>query len=160
MRRNPVPHTSQLSKHGTMVWMDNDKIWNWWTNYIRFWQDWWWTFATLFQDNEYPSKILCFFCADDNPDVYAIVQPCEKRNQELDSILTQWWRKEWHWIFVAHYQPVLQAVSVDSFGQLVLVVEDDPILQESMHCDDLLEGCTLILPREDFWPNQFQLIFE
>jgi len=113
-----------------------------------------------FQDDEYPSKPLCFFHADDDPEVYAIVQSCEKRNQELDSILTQRWRKEWHQISVLHYQPVLQAVSVDSFGQHILMVEDDPILQESMHCDELLEGCTLILPREDFWPNQFQLIFE
>jgi len=61
---------------------------------------------------------------------------------------------------VSHYESVVRAVSVDSFGQRVLVVEDDLILRESIHHEELLEGCTLVLPRDDFWPNQFQLIFD
>ncbi len=36
-----------------------------------------------FQDDDYPSKILCFFCADDDPEVYAIVQSCEKETKNL-----------------------------------------------------------------------------
>jgi len=35
---------------------------------------------------------------------------------------------------------MLQAVSVDSFGWHVLVVEDDPIVRESIHCEELLEA--------------------
>jgi len=115
---------------------------------------------SYFQDDEYPSKILCFFHANNDPEVHAIIQSCENRNCELDSILTQRWTKEFRRTSVSHHEPVVQAVSVDSFGQHVLVVEDDLILRESIHREELLEGCTLVLPRDDFWPNQFQLIFD
>ena len=101
-----------------------------------------------------------FFHANNDPEVHAIIQSCENRNRELDSILTQCWTKEFRRTSVSHYEPVVRAMSVDSFGQRVLVVEDDLILRESIHHEELLEGCTLVLPRDDFWPNQFQLIFD
>ncbi len=40
---------------------------------------------TYFQDDEFPSKILCFFIADKKPDIYEIVQSCIVRDIRFDT---------------------------------------------------------------------------
>jgi len=77
-------------------------------------------------NDEYPLKVLCFFKAERQPEINAIVQSCEARNHGHDSILFQQWRKECTSNVLTHFEPLLCAVPVDSFGQHVLVVEDDP----------------------------------
>jgi len=49
----------------------------------------------------------------------------------------------------------LHAVPVESFGQQVLVVEDDPVVHESIHQKEYEPRCTLVLPRDEYWAKQF-----
>jgi len=88
---------------------------------------------TYFQDDKFPSKILCFFIVDKKPDVYAIVQSCIARDSEQDSILLQCWEKEYIRTLPQSYAPVLHAVPVESFGEHVLVVKDDSAVRESIN---------------------------
>ncbi len=57
-----------------------------------------------FKEDEYPSKILCFFITNRKPDLYSIVQSCIGRDIEQDSIVLQQWEKECvrHCIKVMH----------------------------------------------------------
>jgi len=70
-----------------------------------------------------------------------MVQSCSNRDTEQDSILCQKWNKEICQIANQHYEPVLHVVSVESFGEHVLMIEDDPVVRE----------CTLVLPWEVYW---------
>jgi len=110
---------------------------------------------TYFQDDEFPSKILCFFVVDKKPDIYAIVQSCIARDREQDSILFQHWEKEYIRSVHQTYAPVLHAVPVESFGERVLVVEDDSAVREAIDQKNIEPGCTLVLPREAHWAKQF-----
>jgi len=46
-----------------------------------------------FDNDEYLSKVFCFFKADRKPEIHAIVQSYEPRHHGHDSILFQQWRK-------------------------------------------------------------------
>jgi len=43
----------------------------------------------LFDRNENPSKILCFFVVDDSEEIHALVQSCHISDHKQDSILFQ-----------------------------------------------------------------------
>jgi len=47
-----------------------------------------------FNDNEYPSKIFCFFQVMGDCETYAVVHSCINRDTDQDSILFQRWNKE------------------------------------------------------------------
>jgi len=108
-----------------------------------------------FQDDEFPSKILCFFVADKQPEIFAIVQSCIARDHKQDSILLQRWEKEYVRSLHQNYTPVLHAVPVESFGECVLVVEDDSAVREAIDQKNIEPGCTLVLPRQEYWAKQF-----
>jgi len=48
-------------------------------------------------------------------------------------------------------------VPVDSFGECVLVIEDDPSMRESEVRKENQLVCTLVLPQQEWWPKQFML---
>jgi len=96
-----------------------------------------------------------FFIADKKPDVYAIVQSCIARDSEQDSILLQCWEKEYIRSLHQSYAPVLHVVPVESFGEHVLVVEDDSAVRESINQKNIEPGCTLVLPRQEYWAKPF-----
>jgi len=48
-------------------------------------------------------------------------------------------------------------VTVNAFGECVLVVEDDPSMKESEVTRENHPGCTLVLPQQDWWTKQFML---
>ncbi len=51
------------------------------------------------------------------------------------------------------YALVLHAVPVELFGEHVLVVKDDSAVREAI--DQKIEpGCTLVLPRQEYWAKQ------
>jgi len=58
-----------------------------------------------------------FFVADKDNDIYALVQSCIDRDPDQDSILYQHWEKEAIRKTITHYEPMLHAVPVESFGQ-------------------------------------------
>ena len=47
-----------------------------------------------FNDNEYLSKIFCFFRVMGDCETYAVVHSCGNRDKDQDSILFQRWNKE------------------------------------------------------------------
>jgi len=53
------------------------------------------------------------------------------------------------------YSPVLHVVPVESFGERVLVVEDDLTVRETIDQKSIEPGCTLVLPRQEYWAKQF-----
>jgi len=64
------------------------------------------------------------------------------------------WNKEICQRANQHYGLVLHAVSVESFGEHVLVIEDDPVVREYVEKKENEPGCTLVLPREEYWSKQ------
>jgi len=44
---------------------------------------------------------------------------------------------------------------VKSFGECVLVIEDDPVIREYVKKKENEPGFTLVLPREEYWANNF-----
>jgi len=107
-----------------------------------------------FNDNEYPSKIYCFLVVQ-HPEIHAVVHSCSNQDTDEDSILFQRWNKEMLQKANQHYKPVLHAVSVESFGEHILVIEDDPVVREYAERKENEPGCTLVLPRSEYWPKQF-----
>ena len=49
-----------------------------------------------------------------------------------------------------HYEPVLHSVSVECFGECVLVIEDDPVVREYVERKEHESGCTLVLPQSEY----------
>jgi len=106
-----------------------------------------------FHRNKCPSNILCFFVAQDNEEVHALVQSCHLSNHEQDSILFQWWSKE----YVRRgniFQPMLHFVPVDSFGCSILVIEDDKSISEMSTIKQLQDGITVIITHKE-WLEKF-----
>jgi hypothetical protein len=108
-----------------------------------------------FQPDEYPCKIFCFLKRSDNNEIFAVVQSCKENEHEDDSILYQRWQKEFEDVVGGGSRPWLHIVPVDSFGDRVLVIEDDPSLKELEIKRQQNAGCTLVLPREEWWSHQF-----
>jgi len=48
-----------------------------------------------FHKNKNPPKILFLFVAENSEDIYVLVQSCHLSNYEQDSIIFQWWSKEY-----------------------------------------------------------------
>jgi len=88
-----------------------------------------------FNDNEYPSKIFCFFWVMEDPKTHAVVHSCCNRDTDQDSILFQRWNKEMLWKANQCYEPVLHAVSVESFGEHILVI--DPVVREYVEIKEI-----------------------
>ncbi len=84
-----------------------------------------------------------------------MVQSCCHRDTEQDSILFQRWKKEICQRANQHYEPILHAISVESFGECVLVIEDDPVVREYIEKKENEPGCTLVLSRAEYWSKQF-----
>ena len=108
-----------------------------------------------FNDNEYPCKILCFFRVMGDCEIYAVVHSCINRDTDQDSILLQRWNKEMVRKANQRYEPVLHSVSVECFGERVLVIEDDPVVREYVERKEHESGCTLVLPQSEYWPKPF-----
>jgi len=49
----------------------------------------------------------------------------------------------------------LHIIPVDAFGERILVIEDNPSLKEFEMKKKQEPGCTLVLPRENWWSHQF-----
>jgi len=108
-----------------------------------------------FQNDEFPLKILCFVVVDKEPEIHAIVQSCIVRDSEQDSILLHQWEKEYIRTMHQTYSPVFHVVPVESFGERVLFVEDNSTVRETIDQKSIEPGCTLVLPRQEYWAKQF-----
>ncbi len=53
------------------------------------------------------------------------------------------------------YALVLHAVPVESFGKHVLIEEDDPDVRDAIDHKNIELGCTLVLPRQEYWAKKF-----
>jgi len=95
-----------------------------------------------------------------DPEINALVHSCYARDPNLDSVLLQRWQKETVRQRNNHHEPVLRCVPVDSFGEHVLVVEDDSLVRETAHGQDHQPGCTLVMPRQEHWVKQFLKLSE
>jgi len=96
-----------------------------------------------------------FFQVVGHPEIQAMVHSCSNRDTEQDSILFKRWNKEMCQKANQCYEPVLHAVSVESFGEHVLVIEDDPVIREYVERKENKPGCTLVLPQAEYWTKQF-----
>ena len=88
-------------------------------------------------------------------ETYAVVHSCVNRDTDQDSILLQRWNKEMLWKANQCYEPVLHAVSVESFGEHILVIEDDLVVREYVERKENEPGYTLVLPHTEYWSKQF-----
>ncbi len=99
-----------------------------------------------------------FFVVEDSEEINVLVQSCHISSHEQDSILFQWWKKE----YVRRgniFQPMLQFVPVDSFGCPILVIEDNRSISETTSTmKQLQDGITVIIPHEE-WPKNSCLVF-
>jgi len=94
-----------------------------------------------------------FFVVEDSEEINVLVQSCHISSHEQDSILFQWWKKE----YVRRgniFQPMLHFVPVDSFGCPILVIEDNRSISEMSTMKQLQDGITVIIPREE-WAKKF-----
>ena len=91
----------------------------------------------------------------EDPKTHAVVHSCCNRDTDQDSILFQRWNKEMLQKANQCYEPVLHAVSVECFGECVLVIEDDPVVREYVERKEHESGCTLVLPQSEYWSKQF-----
>ena len=87
----------------------------------------------------------------------AVVQSCKENDHKNDSILYQRWEKETDNVIGGRKQPWLHMVTVDAFGDHVLVVEDDLSMKESEVIRENHPGCTLVLPWQEWWAKQIML---
>ena len=55
----------------------------------------------------------------------------------------------------AEFDFFLKIILVDAFGERILVIEDDPLLKGFEMKKKQKPGCTLVLPRENWWSHQF-----
>jgi len=83
-----------------------------------------------FNRDEYASNFYCFFRVIEHPEIHAVVQSCSDRDTEPDSILFQGWNKEMFQKANQCYESILHAMSVESFSEHVLIIEDDPVVRE------------------------------
>ncbi len=105
-----------------------------------------------------PAKVLCFFQVDSYTNsTFALIHPCRRSKHSGDSILFERWQLEYKQSSTTSNQskmvPFLQYVNVNSFGDSVLVIEDEPGIfpLHSYACPVV----SVVLPYESSWSSKF-----
>jgi len=83
-----------------------------------------------FKEDEYPSKILCFFIANRKSDIYTDVQSCIERTRIKIQYFSSIGKRTMSEHYIKVMQLVLHAVPAESFSECVLIVEDNPAVRE------------------------------
>ena len=116
-----------------------------------------------------PAKIMCIFLDPLLGTLHALVHSCEESDHSGDSVTCERWKLEYRSSKkrgggprTTHKMvPVLRKVLVDSFGDRVMVVADDPVSRESVVIDGIPQSqsimgmITVVKPRMDSWSKEF-----
>ncbi len=117
----------------------------------------------------YPSKILTFFTIQEkdtmdsskspsNKGALALIHSCESKDSDSTTAITERWNLEYE---TKHpqksLQPVYRVVSVDTFGEAVYVIEEQPGLRQCVASRDVAEFSqgVILLKEREHWRNQF-----
>ena len=141
-------------------------------------------YAPSYNKNSVPAKILAFVKVDDGPDKgkeYAVVHSCDHKseaNRKRDSRILEHWNLEYQQVsregprdtrttgadgrvgqgigvkVTEMREPQLSVVSVDSLGERVLAIEENPGLKEGIRSSEST-GVFVAKDRDRFWPQQF-----
>jgi len=107
----------------------------------------------LFDRNENPSKILCFFMVDDSEKSMLWYNLVTLVIINKIPFFFNYGKKE----YVRRgniFQPMLCFVPVDSFGCSILVIEDNRSISETSTIKQLQDGITVVILCEE-WPKKF-----
>jgi len=109
----------------------------------------------MWNGHYFPSKILCFFVLPDDDTTYAIIQLTSSSNHENDSILFERWELEESLCYQKngkkYIYPNLHVVDVDSFGDPILAVMDDSMIEHDHNNNSTM--VTVMLPFAKAWPK-------
>jgi len=84
-------------------------------------------------------------------DIYALVHSCDNSDHDKNSCLFQHWSKEFQYSR-SNAEPILHVIPIDSFGHLVLVIEDAASIVEQLLTADLKVG--VVTPHAEYWTNK------